>query len=154
MRKGVPRLAPSELGEIAATCACFSLRKAARVVTQIYDRALRPSGLGAAQFNLLVAVALLEAPTVTHLARVLAMDPTTLVRNLAPLTRDRLVRVDPGKDRRTRNVTLTENGSVALSRAMPLWRRAQARIVQHVGAERLPGFAERLGALAALGGHL
>ena len=153
MRKTTPRLARPDLGEVAATCACFGLRKAARVVTQIFDEALRPSGLGAAQFNLLVAVALMEAPTITGLARVLAMDPTTLLRNLAPLARDKLVRVDPGEDRRTRIVTLAERGATALGLALPLWRRAQARIVEHIGPERLPALSERLAALAALGGQ-
>ena len=153
MRKRILRLAHADLDEIAATCACFGLRKAARVVTQIYDEALRPSGLGAAQFNLLVAVALMEAPTITRLAGVLAMDPTTLLRNLAPLARDKLVRVDPGEDRRTRIVTLGEGGATALARAIPLWRHAQARIVEHVGAERLPDLSERLAVLTALGGQ-
>ena len=151
MRRTAHRLARSDLGEVAATCACFGLRKAARVVTQMYDEALRPSGLGAAQFNLLVAVALMEAPTITRLAGVLAMDPTTLLRNLAPLARDKLINVDPGDDRRTRIVTLAEAGHAALARALPLWRRAQGRIVQHLGAERLAGLSERLEALAELG---
>ncbi|OLD98669.1 MAG: MarR family transcriptional regulator, partial [Cyanobacteria bacterium 13_1_40CM_2_61_4] len=109
---------------MAASCACANLRKAARVTTQLYDATLRPSGLRATQFTLLVATRLSDTAPVTRLVNELGMDRTTLMRNLRLLERQALIRVRPGKDRRIREVVLTERGHEALARAVPLWRRA------------------------------
>ena len=36
-------------------CACFNLRKATRMVTQLYDEALKPAGIRATQLTVLAA---------------------------------------------------------------------------------------------------
>ena len=91
-------------------CACFSLRKAARAVTQLYDDALKPARVLATQLPLLATSARLERATVTKLAEAMVMDRTTLTRNLRPLERDGLLRTEPGADRRVREVSLTKKG--------------------------------------------
>src|ERR1700757_2135942 len=63
-------------------CTCFSLRKTTRAITQLYDEALRPTGLRVTQFSLLIATVMLESVTVTRLAEIGVMDRTTLTRNL------------------------------------------------------------------------
>lgn len=137
-------------GKIAASCACFNLRKAARVATQLYDEALAPVGLGAAQFSLLVALELMQPVAVTRLARAMAMDRTTLTRNLRPLERDGLVRIAAGEDRRTRSVVLTERGQDILARAIPLWRSAQGRVTRHLGGPRVTRLLGDLDGVLAL----
>jgi len=117
-------------------CACFNLRKTARAVTQLYDEALRPSGLRCTQFSLLIAATRLEPVTVTHLAEIAVMDRTTLARNLRPLEKEGLMNVTPGDDQRTRIVTVTPRGKEVLSQAFPLWEKAQARVVNGLGLER------------------
>jgi DNA-binding MarR family transcriptional regulator len=117
-------------------CVCFNLRKTARAITQLYDEALRPSGLRCTQFSLLIATTRLEPVTVTHLAEVVVMDRTTLARNLRPLEKKGLMNVTRGDDQRTRIVTLTTRGKEVLSRALPLWEKAQARVVRGMGQER------------------
>ncbi len=117
-------------------CACFNLRKTARAITQLYDEALRPSGLRCTQFSLLIATTRLEPVTVTHLAEIVVMDRTTLARNLGPLEKEGLIKVTPGDDQRTRIVTLTLRGKEVLSEAFPLWEKAQARVVRGLGQER------------------
>ncbi len=117
-------------------CACFNLRKTARAITQLYDEALRPSGLRCTQFSLLIATTMLEPVTVTRLAEVVVMDRTTLARNLMPLEKEGLMNVTPGDDQRTRIVTLTLRGKEVLLRALPLWEKAQARVVGGLGQER------------------
>jgi DNA-binding MarR family transcriptional regulator len=99
-------------------------------VTQLYDETLRPSGLRITQFTLLVAVAIREPVLITHLAATLALDRTTLARDLKPLTERGLVEITAGEDRRTRLVRLTREGREAIGRAYPLWQRAQAQIVE------------------------
>jgi DNA-binding MarR family transcriptional regulator len=141
---------PAELAEVAAGCACRNLRQTARAVTQFYDQTLRPSGLRITQFMLLVAVAMRQPVPITRLADMLMLDRTTLARDLKPLTERELVEINVGDDRRTRVVALTGSGRVAISRAYPLWRRAQARIVEGSGPGRWAALAGGLEEVAAL----
>jgi DNA-binding MarR family transcriptional regulator len=122
--------------EIAEGCIANRMRRADRAVMHTYDAALRPFGLKMTQFTLLVALRLKEPVTIQDLAKAMVMDRTTLTRNLAALTRQDMVRVTPGEDRRTRVVELTSAGHAALARAFPEWRKAQARVRRKLGADR------------------
>jgi DNA-binding MarR family transcriptional regulator len=124
------------LREVARACACANLRRAARAVTQLFDEALAPSGLRATQFTLLVTSRLMGESTINELAEGMAMDRTTLSRNLKPLVRNGLLEVRPGEDGRTRLVRITPAGEQALEEAYPLWQQAQQEIVGVLGEER------------------
>ncbi len=117
-------------------CTCFGLRKAARAVTQIYDRALKPSGLRATQFSLLFAAERSGPRAIGELAELLVMDRTTLTRNLKPLLDRGLLESVAGADRRRRPVAITAKGRAALARALPYWREAQARLAGSLGRSR------------------
>jgi DNA-binding MarR family transcriptional regulator len=138
------------LAEVAAGCACRNLRRTTRAVTQLYDETLRPSGLRITQFTLLVAVGLSEPVPITRLADALSLDRTTLARDLKPLTKQGLVKITTGADRRMRKVRLTRQGREAIGRAYPLWQQAQARIVEGSGPDRWPAMAAGLEEVAAL----
>ncbi len=125
--------------EIARSCAVLNLRRAARAVTRRYEEEMRPLGLKATQFSLLVAAALRGPINVSQLAELMVMDRTTLTRNLKPLQKHGLLQVIPGRDRRTRAVTLTEAGEKVLEQALPLWERAQHTVVEGLGQERFAG---------------
>jgi DNA-binding MarR family transcriptional regulator len=112
----MPRNPNAAAAEIASQCACFSVRKAARAVTQLYDKTLEPSGLQVTQFTLLVAVSLSEQLTVSQVAERLVMDRTTLTRNVAPLERDGLVKRKRGPDRRERYLRVTPAGRRRMAR--------------------------------------
>ncbi len=131
-------------------CACFNLRKAARAVTQLYDEALRPAGLRATQFALLVVVRRAGPVSVTRLAEHTVMDRTTLTRNLELLQKQGLIEVAAGKDRRTRIVTITAQGNAALAEALPFWQKAQSQVVNSLGQERWAGMLADLGELVAV----
>lgn len=140
----------AQLAEVAAGCACKNLRRTARAVTQLYDETLRPSGLRVTQFTLLVAVAVSQPVPITRLADALALDRTTLARDLKPLTERGLVEVAAGEDRRVRVVRLTRQGHQAIGRAYPLWRRAQARLVEAAGPDHWGAVADGLEEVAAV----
>jgi DNA-binding MarR family transcriptional regulator len=118
-------------------CACLNLRQAARAVTQHYDQMLEPSGLRITQFSLLSVIRLLGTASISQLAEVAVMDRTTLTRNLDLLARQKLVRVQPGTDGRVREVSLTPTAESRLDEAFPLWEKAQARMSERLGAERM-----------------
>ena len=118
-------------------CACFSLRKATRMVTQLYDEALKPAGIRATQLMVLAATRFAGPISVNQLADRIVMDRTTLTRNLKPLQRDGLITVRPGDDLRVREVSLTAKGRKTLDRAYPLWERVQARLREQLGDPRV-----------------
>ena len=114
---------------MGTTCAFHNLRRASRAVTHVYDAYFDQIGLKATQFTVLAAL-LYESqgrPTVTHLARALVLEQSSLSRNLAVLERLGYIKLVPGDDRRERIVTLTRAGRVALSRGYPVWKQARPR---------------------------
>src|SRR5205814_3834932 len=131
-------------------CMCASVRRAARVITQMYDSALAPSGISAPQFGLLAAIQANEGVSQTELAASMAIDRTTLVRNLKLMERQGLIQVVAGNDRRTRGVALTEQGRDAFARALPFWRGVQAKVMVALGENRWQEIRDRLSDIEAL----
>lgn len=144
-----PSLDPAALRAMTTECACFNLRRAARAITQEYDRAVAPLGLRATQVTLLVAVAQANGVPAGRLADFLGMDKTTLSRNLAPLRRAKLVAPATGEDRRTRGMALTPKGVELLARAIPVWEGAQHRMLQRIGTKGWASLRQDLAALTA-----
>src|SRR5258708_5883838 len=100
----------AELMEVAGECLCFQARKAARALTRFYDRFLAGSGIEPTQFNVLVAIGIMEPVAMAPLAEQLGLERTTFTRNLGVLERDGLVSVKPGTDARVRLLSLTARG--------------------------------------------
>ena len=120
--------------EVRDTCLCLHVRRAARAVARFYDDALRPVDLTSGQFSLMMSLNRPEPPTMAQVSAVLALDRTTLTANLKPLVRRGLVDVAiDAKDRRSRRMSLTEEGRRTLAAAMPLWRAAQAATERLIG---------------------
>ena len=128
-------------------CACATVRRTDRVLTQFYDEILAPSGLYITQFTLLATLSQAAPVTINRLAEIMDMDRTTLSRNLEVLAKQHMVRIEEGEDRRTRQVHLTQEGEQALRRALPLWQEAQARIEHALGRERFDGLLTELSAV-------
>jgi DNA-binding MarR family transcriptional regulator len=130
--------------EKCAECACFNLRMASRAMTQLYDKAIQPTGLRATQFPILAVLAMAGSSTITSLSSVLVMDRTTLARNLKPLEKRDLISIARGEDRRTKTVTLTDKGGDMLGDALPHWEKAQTAVVQAMGENRWQSTLESL----------
>ena len=129
-------------------CVCNTLRRATRAVTAMYDAALAPSGLRITQFSVLVALARLGSLPVTRLAAEVALDRSTMGRNLDPLERRGLVEIKVGEvDQRERVAHLTVAGERAIEAARPYWRAAQERIATLVPPSAIRSLADQLDAL-------
>lgn len=98
---------------------------------------MAPSGLRVTQFSLLRTLERAGRTSISELAERLALDRTTLTRNLRPLDRQGLLRMTSGDDRRMRSVELTRAGARAIRTALPLWERAQQQVSDRVGAREL-----------------
>jgi len=119
-------------------CHCLAVRRAARQVTRFYDRLLQPSGLRTTQFSILASLHKSGPMTINNLAEALALDRTTLGRNILPLLRDGLVVANRrNQDRRSKSVHVTGTGAARLKMAMRLWTEAQTRLEAAFGAPRV-----------------
>ena len=116
-------------------CSCAGLRRATRHLTQYYDQRLTSVGLKVGQFSLLSNLARWAPISPGNFAERLAMDRTTMGRNLLPLEREGLVAVtvDPA-DRRARLVSITQAGRARLLAAHPIWAAAQTDFETRFGA--------------------
>jgi DNA-binding MarR family transcriptional regulator len=141
-------LSDNKLG--AADCNCYAVRAAARHVSQAYDQFLAPSGLRATQFAILAELKRRGPLTINALAEHMVMDRTTLGRNILPLERDGLVRIQPSAtDGRAKEINLTKAGEQRFHAARKGWGAAQARFESAYGAKRAAELRAMLRALVA-----
>jgi DNA-binding MarR family transcriptional regulator len=130
-------------------CNNGSVRQAARMLGQLYDDALQPSGLRATQHNLLYTIHVMNAPTLREMAGGLVMDLSALGHSLKPLVRQDLVAIaTDANDRRAKRVTLTKAGAKKLQQTTRLWRDAQDRFDTAFGAKRAEDLREILAGLS------
>ena len=132
----------------ASTCLNYNLRRTSRLVNHYYDQAVKPAGVRAGQFNLMVPVALRGAFSITELAALLGMERSALARNLKPLERKGWLTVTVGADRRTRIVHLTGKGERLLRKAYPPWERAQTELAAALTGRDLRNLLKALRAAA------
>jgi DNA-binding MarR family transcriptional regulator len=118
---------------VSLPCVCANLRRASRIVTQLYDEELRGAGMRATQFTLLQALVQTKKITQGDLADLLGMDSTTLTRTLALLRKKRWIQSERGDDRRQVQLTLTAAGMRQFRRAEPYWASAQQRLRKALG---------------------
>lgn len=121
--------------EISRDCLAVRIRMLNRIITSIYDDALRPLGITTSQINMLTATNRLGPVGQTRLAEVLHLEKSTLSRNLSLMKKRAWVRVLPGEDDRTHTVAITARGRRLLEQALPSWRRAQRAAVDILGEE-------------------
>jgi DNA-binding MarR family transcriptional regulator len=117
-------------------CMCASFRRVSRMLTQLYDEALRPVGLRATQFTLLQTLSLAGEISQGQLGQMLAIDSTTLTRTLETMSQHGWLQERRGKDRRERLLRLAKAGQRQLERSLPVWEKLQARLRQALGDDR------------------
>jgi DNA-binding MarR family transcriptional regulator len=116
-------------------CMCASLRRASRALTQLYEDALRPTGLRATQFTVLQTLSLAGEVTQGELGQILAMDSTTLTRTLTIMGRHGWIAKRRGEDRREWRMRLSKAGETQLKKALPHWEKAQKQLRLQLGEE-------------------
>lgn len=145
---------------MAADCLCFRARRAARAITRAYDTALRPTGLQATQVTLMNAIALGPdaAQPMGRLSEVLALEISTLTRNLRALEKAGLVAIGRSEtDRRVRVARLTGAGKLKLADALPHWKQAHGEIIAALGSDTATALHAALDATSqamAAAGHV
>lgn len=138
MTPGVAAALP-DIGEIAeqtsSSCISTRVRQLSRIVTRVYDDALRPLGITASQFTLLTQLAQQDGITAVEIGHTLDIEKSTLSRNLKRLLALGLITMDPPAGRRGRGLHLTPKGEGVIAKAYPVWRDAQMKTVRVLGPE-------------------
>jgi DNA-binding MarR family transcriptional regulator len=102
------------------------------------------------QFSILAKLKRLGPITINALAKEMLMDRTTLGRNVLPLERECLIKIEASADdRRAKNVHLTKAGDKRLDAAHAAWAQAQARFEARFGVQRAADFRAMLRAVIA-----
>ena len=114
-------------------CLCAATRLAARAITRVYEAEFRAVGLQPPQFWLLMELAQTGSTTQVELLKRVAMDQTTLSRNIAVLARNKWVKTEARG--RQRFYTVTRSGHAILDRAKPRWKKAQDTMREALGSD-------------------
>ncbi|MGE8226278.1 MAG: MarR family winged helix-turn-helix transcriptional regulator [Stenotrophomonas sp.] len=131
--------------DASSPCTCFQLRRAARRVSQVYDRHLAAAELSLNAYSILRRSS--QPRPLGELADALGMDRTTLTRNLKPLLEAGLLSAAPGVDSRQRQVQISAAGKRRLQKAFPLWQQAQQEVETRFGSARTTALNQQLEAL-------
>lgn len=133
---------PAEMASIAdiaettaGACLATRVRQLSRIITRVYDDAMRPLGITASQYTLLAQLAARDSITAVEIGHELDIEKSTLSRNLKRLLGLGHIIMDPPAGRRGRGLHLTPKGQAILKDAFPIWQDAQTRAVSAMGAE-------------------
>jgi DNA-binding MarR family transcriptional regulator len=130
------------------SCAGWNSRLAARRITQFLDREMAGCGLSVAQLGLMAQIAVAADDTLGALARRTGLEQSTLSRNLRILENAQLIEITMiESDLRRRAVWLTETGARRLEAAIPVWRKAQAKLAKQLSPDRVRRVAAEAEAL-------
>ena len=114
--------ASADISDIAestsAACISTRVRQLSRIVTRVYDDALRPLGI-----------------TAVEIGHSLDIEKSTLSRNLKRLLALGHLTMDPPAGRRGRGLHLTPKGEAVIKQAYPVWMNAQSRTITIMGAQ-------------------
>ena len=121
------------IDEIPGECIAVRVRMLNRVITNIYDNALRPLDLKVSQMNILVAAATMGTVRPLEVCEYLQLDVSTLSRNVDRMKARGWLEVVPDKDGRAQPFRLTPQGRKLLEKAVPAWRAAQQQVKKVVG---------------------
>jgi DNA-binding MarR family transcriptional regulator len=138
----------SDARTLVEVCACWNSRLAARRITQFLDRETAGLGLTLAQLGLMAQIAVISDDTLGALAERTGLDQSTLSRNLRNLEAEGLIEIAVVEtDLRRRTVWLTETGARRLEAAIPIWRRAHAKLEKVLSPDLARRLAEETEAL-------
>ena len=121
------------IDKVASECVAVRLRMLNRVVTKIYDDALRSLDLKVSQMNILVAAAKVGTARPSEVCEYLHLDVSTLSRNVERMRARGWLEVVTDQDKRTQPFRLTSQGGKLLEKAIPAWSEAQRQVKRILG---------------------
>jgi len=129
--------ATASVEQIASSCIAGRVRLLSRVITNLYDDALRPFGVKLSQGNVLAVTARLGVARPAQVCDILELDPSTLSRTVDRMAANGWLEVVPDEDGRSQPFRLTAEGRRLMERTLPAWEQAQAAAKKLLGDDGL-----------------
>lgn len=122
---------------IANSCIAGRLRLLNRVITNLYDEALRPFGVKLSQGNILAITAKLGVARPAEVCEILELDVSTLSRAVERMSANGWLEILDDEDGRAHPFRLTAQGKKLMEKALPAWQQAQEKAKKLLGEEGL-----------------
>lgn len=122
---------------IATSCIAGRLRLLNRVVTNLYDEALRPLGIKLSQGNILAVTAKLGVARPAEVCDMLELDTSTLSRTVERMVSNGWLEILSDEDGRSHPFRLTDQGKRLMEKAIPAWEKAQTEAKKMLGDDGL-----------------
>lgn len=122
-----------EIAKRASVCLCTRVRQLSRLVTKVYDTAVRPLGITVSQFTLLSLIALHDGISQVEINAAFNIEKSTCAHNVERLVAIKLITMDPRAGRRRCGLHLTPKGVSIIKEAYPLWQDAQKKTTEALG---------------------
>jgi len=134
--------------EITSSCLLTRTRRISRVVTNIFETELRPYGINAPQFSMLVLISRMGNASRAEIARENHQERSTSTRNLQLILSEGWAEeISDETSGRRKPIRISQAGKFILTAAMPAWRTAQAKTNQllgETGASAIGAMADNL----------
>lgn len=134
---------------MARDCGAFRARHLARVLTRLYDEALRPHGVSLAQLEILASAAARGEVPIGQIAEDTGAERSTVSRNVRSMVAAGLLEADRTDTGRTRHVSLTERGRTTFTQAHAAWAATHDETSAVVGPDGVALLEDWIGRLEA-----
>ena len=119
-----------------SSCLCLQTRRADRILTQLYDSFIKPTGLKSTQYGLLRCINNLHHPCLADISATMCMDQTTVSRNIAKLEKGGFISTSPAaSDPRKTDIIITQYGREKMKDAEMAWEKAQQTVKRQMGKD-------------------
>jgi len=120
---------------VGQECLAGRVRKISRVITGIYDRALRPHGIKVNQAGILIMLSLVEKPTPGDICRKFQMEKSTVSRNIERMRKQGWIEVGKENDGISQVLKVTPEGETLLADIYSKWKKAQKETSELLGED-------------------
>ncbi len=134
--------------KVSRECLAGRVRLLSRVITGIYDRAMRSQGIKVNQAGILIMLSLAEKPTPGDICLGFQMEKSTVSRNIERMRKRGWIESGKGDGGPSQVLTVTPKGKKLLNELYSKWEEAQKETSEMLGEEGVKAvhlLIERLG---------
>jgi len=121
--------------QFADECIAFRVRALNRIITNLYDAALKPFGITVNQTTILAMLNLAGVAGPGDIGRELYMEKSTVSRNLERMRKNGWIEVTPRNSGPAQSISVTGTGRQLLASLYPEWEKTQAAATRLLGLE-------------------
>jgi DNA-binding MarR family transcriptional regulator len=99
-----------------------------RMMSNMYDKALKPYGLTGNQFTLLLFIGKTKSTNQKMIADMLMINFSTVSRDLNKLDIANWVIINKGMDARNTKISLSPKGLTLLATVLPVWKKTNSEV--------------------------